>query len=47
MKKLLLIIGILIVSITTNAQIIANQSISAGPYKVGDTVTVLHLGRML
>ena len=42
MKKLLLIIGILIVSITTNAQIIANQSISAGPYKVGDTVTVTY-----
>jgi hypothetical protein len=42
MKKLLLIIGILIVSITTNAQIIVNQSISAGPYKVGDTVTVTY-----
>jgi hypothetical protein len=42
MKKLLLIIGILIVSITTNAQIVVNQSISAGPYKVGDTVTVTY-----
>jgi hypothetical protein len=42
MKKLLLIIGILIVSITTNAQIVVNQSVSAGPYKVGDTVTVTY-----
>lgn len=42
MKKLLLIIGILIVSITTNAQIVVNQSISTGPYKVGDTVTVTY-----
>jgi hypothetical protein len=42
MKKLLILIGILIASITTNAQIIANQSISAGPYKVGDTVTVTY-----
>ena len=42
MKKLLLIIGILIVSITTNAQIIVNQSISAGPYKVGDTITITY-----
>jgi len=42
MKKLLLIIGILIISITTNAQIVVNQSISAGPYKVGDTVTVTY-----
>ena len=42
MNKLLLTIGILIVSITTNAQIIVNQSISAGPYKVGDTVTVTY-----
>jgi hypothetical protein len=42
MNKLLLTIGILIVSITANAQIIVNQSISAGPYKVGDTVTVTY-----
>jgi hypothetical protein len=42
MNKLLLIIGILIVSITSNAQTIVNQSISAGPYKVGDTVTVTY-----
>jgi hypothetical protein len=42
MKKLLILIGILIASVTTNAQIIANQSISAGPYKVGDTVTVTY-----
>ena len=42
MNKLLLTIGILIVSITTNAQIIVNQSISAGPYRVGDTITVTY-----
>ena len=29
-------------SITTNAQIVVNQSVSAGPYKVGDTVTVTY-----
>ena len=42
MNKLLLTIGILIVSITANAQIIVNQSISAGPYRVGDTITVTY-----
>ena len=41
MKKLLLIIGILIISITTNAQLTVNQSvITPAPYKVGDTVTI-------
>jgi hypothetical protein len=42
MNKLLLTIGILIVSITANAQIIVNQSISAGPYRVGDTITMTY-----
>jgi hypothetical protein len=42
MNKLLLTIGILIVSITSNAQIIVNQSISAGPYRVGDTITMTY-----
>jgi hypothetical protein len=41
MKKLLLIIGILITSITANAQLTVNQSvITPAPYKVGDTVTI-------
>jgi len=41
MKKLLLIIGILIVSITTNAQLTVNQAVvTPAPYKVGDTIQI-------
>ena len=41
MKKLLILIGILIVSLTTNAQLVINQSIvQPAPYKVGDTITM-------
>jgi hypothetical protein len=45
MKKLLTFLGILIISLSSfksEAQIIVNQSVSAGPYKVGDTVTVTY-----
>jgi hypothetical protein len=41
MKKLLLIVGMLIVAITTNAQLTVNQTITpSSNVKVGDTVTV-------
>jgi hypothetical protein len=41
MKKLLLIVGILIVSLTTNAQLTINQTVTpSSNVKVGDTVTV-------
>ena len=45
MKRLLTFLGILVISLfvfNAEAQIIVNQSISAGPYKVGDTVTVTY-----
>jgi len=45
MKKLLTFLGVLVISLfvfKADAQIIVNQSISAGPYKVGDTVTVTY-----
>ena len=45
MKKLLTFLGILVISLLSfksEAQIIVNQSISAGPYKVGDTITVTY-----
>ena len=45
MKKLITFLGILVISLfvfNAEAQIIVNQSISAGPYKVGDTVTVTY-----
>jgi hypothetical protein len=43
MKKLLTILGILLtVSLSSFGQIIVNQSVSAGPYKVGDTLTVTY-----
>jgi hypothetical protein len=45
MKKLLTFLGVLVISLLsfkTEAQIVVNQSISAGPYKVGDTVTVTY-----
>jgi hypothetical protein len=40
MKKLLVILGIILISLTSNAQLIINQSIvQQPPYKVGDTLT--------
>jgi len=45
MKKLITFLGVLVISLfvfNAEAQIIVNQSISAGPYKVGDTVTVTY-----
>jgi len=41
MKNLLLFLGVLLISLSSYGQIIVNQSVSpAGPYKVGDTLTV-------
>ena len=41
MKKLLTLIGILIISLTTNAQLTVNQSVvTSAPYKVGDTIQI-------
>ena len=41
MKKILSILGVLlVVSLSSFGQIIVNQSVSAGPYRVGDTLTV-------
>ena len=42
MKKFLLLVTTLFVTILSYGQIIVNQSISAGPYKVGDTITVTY-----
>ena len=45
MKKFITFLGVLIVSLfvfKAEAQIVVNQSISAGPYKVGDTITVTY-----
>jgi len=41
MKKLLVLFGILLLSLTTTAQLVINQSIvQPAPYKVGDTITM-------
>ena len=41
MKNLLLFLGVLLISLSSYGQITVNQSVSpAGPYKVGDTLTV-------
>jgi len=41
MKKLLLIVGMLIVALTTNAQLTVNQAVvTPAPYKVGDTIQI-------
>ena len=44
MKKLLTILGVLVISLssfTAQAQLTVNQAITtAGPYKVGDTITI-------
>jgi hypothetical protein len=45
MKKLITFLGVLVISLfvfKVDAQIVVNQSISSGPYKVGDTVTVTY-----
>ena len=45
MKKLITFLGVLIVSLfvfKAEAQIIVNQSVSTGPYRVGDTITVTY-----
>lgn len=45
MKKLITFLGVLIVSLfvfKVEAQIIVNQSVSTGPYRVGDTITVTY-----
>ena len=41
MKKLLVLLGVVLISLTTNAQLVINQSIvQPAPYKVGDTITM-------
>jgi hypothetical protein len=41
MKKILLFLGVLMISLSSFGQLTVNQSVSpAGPYKVGDTLTV-------
>jgi hypothetical protein len=41
MKKLLTLVGILLVSLVTNAQLTVNQAVTTpSPYKVGDTIIV-------
>ena len=43
MKKLLTILGVLLtISLSSFGQIVVNQSVSAGPYRVGDTITITH-----
>lgn len=42
MKKLLLFVTAFFVTILSYGQIIVNQSISSGPYKVGDTITITY-----
>jgi len=43
MKKLLMMLGIVLgLSTNSHSQIVVNQSLSNGPYRVGDTVTVTY-----
>jgi hypothetical protein len=42
MKRIILLATLVLFSFISEAQIIVNQSISAGPYKVGDTLTVTY-----
>ena len=42
MKRIILLATLVLFSFLAEAQIIVNQSISAGPYKVGDTLTVTY-----
>jgi len=41
MKKILFLLGVLLVSFSSFGQLTVNQTVSpAGPYKVGDTLSV-------
>ena len=41
MKKLLILLGILVISITSNAQLTVNQAVTTvAPYNVGDTISI-------
>ena len=41
MKKLLMLLGILVISIASNAQLTVNQAVTTvAPYKVGDTISI-------
>ena len=42
MKNFILALGIILTSFSSFGQIIVNQSVSSGPYKVGDTLTVTY-----
>lgn len=42
MKRIILLATLVLFSFISEAQIIVNQSISAGPYEVGDTLTVTY-----
>ncbi len=42
MKNILLFLVFILVTIYSHGQIIINQSVSSGPYKVGDTITVTY-----
>jgi hypothetical protein len=42
MKRILTLVAAVLISFAAKAQIIVNQSVSAGPYKVGDTITVTY-----
>jgi len=42
MKKFFVFLTFLLFGLKSYSQIIVNQSISAGPYKVGDTITVTY-----
>ena len=42
MKKLSLLVAALFVTILSFGQIVVNQSVSSGPYKVGDTITITY-----
>jgi hypothetical protein len=42
MKRILTLVAAVLISFAAKAQIIVNQSVSAGPYRVGDTITVTY-----
>ena len=42
MRNLITFVGLFFITLTSYSQTIVNQSISSGPYKVGDTVTVTY-----
>ena len=41
-KHLLITLGLFLLTLSSFSQIIVNQSVSSGPYKVGDTITVTY-----